>query len=75
MPQVQFRGWVYAAADGRQVGPVPTEEICRLLAAGVLHPPDKVWKVFDEDGEVRRYETLAGVALGQGFPGMPGTNA
>src|SRR5262249_21864034 len=43
-----FLGWFYFQ-DGEQFGPVPGEEIVRLLACGQLRPCEEVWTGWRHD--------------------------
>jgi hypothetical protein len=46
----QLAGWCYQRGQER-IGPVPTEEVVRLLNSNELHLEDEVWAVWHVSGQ------------------------
>jgi GYF domain 2 len=53
-------GWYYRK-DSKDIGPVSTEELVRLLAARAIHPSTEVWK-----SQPGRYYTTDAMAAANG---------
>lgn len=60
--QWQFAGWYYHQGQQR-IGPVPTEEIVRLLNTSVLRPEDEVLVVWTAATQRRVFRSRAIAAL------------
>jgi hypothetical protein len=47
-----FEGWVYTDPQGKQVGPVSTDDLKKAIASGQLQHTDRVWTKWKGRNEV-----------------------
>lgn len=57
-----FLGWYHDNEQGERIGPIPVEEVVRLLDKGILQSTDRVWKAWQDDSGIYFYMTTAGSA-------------